>query len=629
MKDAGPLLKRENDLLSGRLPLVWIGIAVFIAYFPTLSFGFSPMDEVWVFLKHMDRFTHLSNLPSLFFEPAVNDYYRPVWTSSCMIDASLGNGAPWVFHLTNILVHLAASLLLYLLFIELRVKKQTAFFLALIFAVHPLNVHAVAWIPGRNDSLLAVFVFAAFLSALKYFNARKKVWAVMGGVFLTLSLFTKETAIVVPGLLLLFIFHFVPAERKKEFLLLFLSWCGITFIWFFIRHSIVATYPGVTASNFMDVLPDMFEGLLMQVGKFLFPVKQSVMPTVTDTPVFIYVPAVLLFLLLIFRSGFKNRKLALFGLEWFVLLVIIPLVFGSLNGNHEHYEHRMYVPSLGLLLFASQLDIQKVKIFSGRNARVLAGMVFFSLLLVNTFARCRVYKDAFTYAKAGISEAPHKAFFYNSMGEHYAKENDFDNALSYFNKSIELYPNKGLVYCNRGYVYLRLHKNDLAIADFNSALRIEPGRPDFLMARAKTWFFMNNIDSAEKDLQRVKAAGGEVDTVFVSKFYKAWNLRKGNEEVEKYTAALKTDTATAYSYNFRGMAFCKLKRYREALSDFNTAVKMRSDQLDFLFNRAVAYQYLDRPDSAYADFKFCYDKGYAIDKNELGKLKEQVDARKK
>src|ERR1051325_1986710 len=509
MKDAGPLLKRENDLLSGRLPLVWIGIAVFIAYFPTLSFGFSPMDEVWVFLKHMDRFTHLSNLPSLFFEPAVNDYYRPVWTSSCMIDASLGNGAPWVFHLTNILVHLAASLLLYLLFIELRVKKQTAFFLALIFSVHPLNVHAVAWIPGRNDSLLAVFVFAAFLSALKYFNARKKVWAVMGGVFLTLSLFTKETAIVVPGLLLLFIFHFVPAERKKEFLLLFLSWCGITFIWFFIRHSIVATYPGVTASNFMDVLPDMFEGLLMQVGKFLFPVKQSVMPTVTDTPVFIYVPAVLLFLLLIFRSGFKNRKLALFGLEWFVLLVIIPLVFGSLNGNHEHYEHRMYVPSLGLLLFASQLDIQKVKIFSGRNARVLAGMVFFSLLLVNTFARCRVYKDAFTYAKAGISEAPHKAFFYNSMGEHYAKENDFDNALSYFNKSIELYPNKGLVYCNRGYVYLRLHKNDLAIADFNSALRIEPGRPDFLMARAKTWFFMNNIDSAEKDLQRVKAAGGK------------------------------------------------------------------------------------------------------------------------
>jgi tetratricopeptide (TPR) repeat protein len=215
------------------------------------------------------------------------------------------------------------------------------------------------------------------------------------------------------------------------------------------------------------------------------------------------------------------------------------------------------------------------------------------------------------------------------MGEYYAKRDDFDNALSYFNKSIELYPGKGLVYCNRGYVYLRLHKNDLAIADFNSALRTEPGRPDFLMARAKTYFLMNRIDSAEKDLERVKAAGGEVDTVFVSKFYKAWNLRKGNEEVEKYTAALKSDTATAYSYNFRGMAYCKLKKYREALNDFNAAVKMRSDQLDFLFNRAVTYQYLDRPDSAYADFKYCYDKGYAIDKSELDKLKEQVDKRKK
>src|ERR1041385_5934362 len=104
-----PSLKKGTDLLSGRLPLLWIGLAVILAYFPTLSFGFSPMDEVWVFLKHMDRFTHISNLPSLFLEPAVIDYYRPVWTSSCIIDASMGQGAPWVFHLSNILVHLAAS----------------------------------------------------------------------------------------------------------------------------------------------------------------------------------------------------------------------------------------------------------------------------------------------------------------------------------------------------------------------------------------------------------------------------------------------------------------------------------------------------------------------------------------
>ena len=69
---------------------------------------------------------------------------------------------------------------------------------AALFAVHPLNTQAVAWIAGRNELLLGVFVLVAFLSYVECGRTSRPAWLALHGVATALALFSKETAAIVP-----------------------------------------------------------------------------------------------------------------------------------------------------------------------------------------------------------------------------------------------------------------------------------------------------------------------------------------------------------------------------------------------------------------------------------------------
>jgi protein O-mannosyl-transferase len=91
-------------------------------------------------------------------------YYRPMMTISLILDAQIGGASPFIYHFTDIVIHLLASCLLFLFFKKLNYRKDLSFFFALIFAIHPVLSQAVGWIPGRNDTLLTVFILLAFIA---------------------------------------------------------------------------------------------------------------------------------------------------------------------------------------------------------------------------------------------------------------------------------------------------------------------------------------------------------------------------------------------------------------------------------------------------------------------------------
>ena len=91
-------------------------------------------------------------------------YYRPLAIVSFMLDAQWGRENPAIYHLTNVILHAVTVVLLGYLLIVLGARERTALVVAALFAVHPLNTQAVAWIAGRNELLLGVFVLVAFLS---------------------------------------------------------------------------------------------------------------------------------------------------------------------------------------------------------------------------------------------------------------------------------------------------------------------------------------------------------------------------------------------------------------------------------------------------------------------------------
>jgi len=100
-----------------------------------------------------------------------NDFYRPLQSITFIMDAAISGTDPSSYHLTNIILHWMAVCSFLGLLLVLGVNRRFSFFIALLYAVHPLFVQAVAWIPGRGDLLLCLFRLLAFI-ALVQFGAR-------------------------------------------------------------------------------------------------------------------------------------------------------------------------------------------------------------------------------------------------------------------------------------------------------------------------------------------------------------------------------------------------------------------------------------------------------------------------
>jgi hypothetical protein len=120
--------------------------------------------------------------------------------------------APWRYHLTNLLLHAAATILVYF-FLSYRLSPLTAFLASLLFAVHPLHTDAVTWVVSRSYLLFTIFILLSFIlylqttthsGALK--NRRRYLLSLLFYVFAFESRWAEP--VILPVLLLLYDFCF-------------------------------------------------------------------------------------------------------------------------------------------------------------------------------------------------------------------------------------------------------------------------------------------------------------------------------------------------------------------------------------------------------------------------------------
>jgi tetratricopeptide (TPR) repeat protein len=145
------------------------GLLAVLAYANTLGHGF-----VWDDPISLERW--LPALPtawSAFFPPAnipqfPPDYYRPLQLLSYRLDRSIGGGAPWPFHLSVVLLHAVATVLVFASGLKLLERSAAgwwvAFWAATVFAVHPIHSESVAWMAARPDVMVTVAGLGALLA---------------------------------------------------------------------------------------------------------------------------------------------------------------------------------------------------------------------------------------------------------------------------------------------------------------------------------------------------------------------------------------------------------------------------------------------------------------------------------
>ncbi|MBI3579434.1 MAG: glycosyltransferase family 39 protein, partial [Ignavibacteriales bacterium] len=267
----------EKVFLHAWRPYAWLLVSSFMVYGHIVSFSeYTYYDDYILIGKNFSHIEHLSDIGKAFFEDAGHQgqggtLYRPILTISFILDAQLSGKALWGYRLTDVALHAVSCLLLFMLLNLLGFKRSFSFIASILFCVHPALTQTVAWIPGRNDSLLTVFVLACFISFLKFSSAPSAKGFFLQLLFFTLAMFTKESAIVLAPLALI---YYRVLKREKLFSLtvamLLVGWVFVVVNWHFMRF--IAGIAQITDWKyaFTTVLTSLWIPLVY-LGKIVWP----------------------------------------------------------------------------------------------------------------------------------------------------------------------------------------------------------------------------------------------------------------------------------------------------------------------------------------------------------------------
>jgi protein O-mannosyl-transferase len=579
-KESGKAKTPLNMFIEKRWSIFIIVIVGFILYARTISFGFSPLDESNLIIERIDWYKDASNMPSLFVKGVFDNknmgesYYRPVLMLTFMTDTLIGGGNPKVYHFTNILLHIIASVLCFLLLLRFLPNRRNAFILSLFFLVHPVFTHAVAWIPGRNDTLLAIFVLACFIFFIDFLHYRKWYQLILHLVFLFLTLLTKESAFVIVPALMLYYWLFYEKRSLRNVLTYSIIWISLAIVWFLLKNSIIKTEANLALFDFKKIFLDASQAMVIYIGKIFLPFNQAVLPTVKGTTIFIGLAVIAVLIAVAIKNKISDSRKLIFGLTWFILFLSIPLFLATFDGMGLHYEHRLYVPMIGFLIFLSCLQLK----IPNQTAWLIATLSFF---FIKTLVRSEVYKDSFSFAKAAVDESPNLPMSYNLRGLEYKKKNNLKQAASDFSSALKIDSLYVRALFNLGVTNTEMGAPAMAIENLNQGLKIDSLNAGALYARGNAYFDLNDFRHAIADYTKCIDIYPQYGKAYNNRGNAYSNLKLFDKAIPDYTKAIQKDPKNVLAYSNRSNAYFETGKYSEALSDIENAMTIKPSD-DFM-----------------------------------------------
>lgn len=445
---AAPLkpVKTENPSATGsivsRYPMLLLAIAAIVVYFPTIFFQLTELDDS-IFIREFREYNeNIGNLVTSFhrglFDAVKDPYYRPLFLDTMIINYKMSNGGENIanYHIINILFHVVSTILLYKLFLKLNIKQLHAFILCAIFAVHPVISQAVSWIPGRNDTMLAIFVFTFLLQAINYANNGKTQSLYWSVLFLLLAFFTKETAVFAPPVAFVLLVLVLQKNWKdKKNITLYITWIACFAVWYLARAAATVHTSGVSASQVASDFLRRTPLIIQYLGKIFLPVNLSVFPIQQDTVYYYGIIAVIVLTALIVACKNKNWRTLAGGFAVF-LLFLLPALIVPQNLNEQSFEHRLYLPLAGILLVLSQTVALKNRLSD--NQLLIGTVAICAVLAVLNYRHQPNFKDPISFWSQAAESSPHSA--YATMMYAARIPDDLPRSYALFRRAYQLNP---------------------------------------------------------------------------------------------------------------------------------------------------------------------------------------------
>jgi len=458
----------------------WIVAAVAIlGYLNALGNGYVMDDRGILVLNPL--VTHPDGVWRAFAHPywpeGLGGQYRPLVIASFSLDWWLSHGDPHWLHAVNVLWDAAAAVLVWLLAAEL-LAPAAALAAALLFALTPLHVEAVANVVGRAECMTAAFVIAALLAH------RRGSWFAPG--CFALALLSKENGIVFLGIAVAhdLLLAGPPREALRARRALYGAYAAVVLAY---GATLLAVFRGAPLSAPAHTFDgaSTYERLLTVAATvpeyarlllFPFDLSADYLPGVLDLTRTITLKVVLglllaaLLVIAILRAWRRAPVLA-FALLW-VPIAISPVSNVFFATGVLLAERTLYLPSVGAMLalgWLMQLGVERRP-----TAAWAALAVVLVAFLARTWTRTIVWHDAKTFAVTLAIDHPEAYRAHWVIGRVYATMGRFPEAEKEFATAREIFPGDPVVW--RESAELRIVAKDWSGAEamLDRAIAIRP-----------------------------------------------------------------------------------------------------------------------------------------------------------
>jgi len=591
---------RAGWFLASWRPYAIIALAVLAVYAQTIGFSFTNMDDTKLIVKSYGFNRDLGKVQQAFSEDVFHEnkgmvYYRPLLTLSFMLDAQTGGIKPLVYHFSNVIIHLLAGLFLFWMLKAWGFSPGPGLAAALFFAVHPALSQAVAWIPGRNDSLLGLFLFASFGGFLKYCRQGRWFWLVFSMLSFAAALLTKETAVVMPVLGLIFLaMERSEMPRWRRLWRALAGWAAALAVWMLLRSTVPG--PAGPSRPMINFIGDIGAGLLAYIGKVFLPGDLCLLRDLRDIIPGYGVISVLL-LALALTGGLKNGKRFLFGGLWFLAFLLPTMLF--VTEVNSFMDHRLYLPLAGVLMMLGEL-----KIFSRlrRSWSTALLAVILTIFAGGNIVYSRTFRDDLVCWSYAVRHSPRSLVAHNSLGISYSKRNMLPEAEREYLAALRLSPDFPRALYNLGTLYLVEGKLDKAEQLLTKTLAVSSGFPEAAYNLGQVYERRGLMEQACRYYQQeLKDNPGYADAyVSLGAIYQEQG--KIEESRDQYRQALKLVPGNSDVYTNLGVISQQQGDWSGAERNYREALRIDPDKSQAHFNLGVLYQSRGMTDMARGEF---------------------------
>jgi protein O-mannosyl-transferase len=564
-----------------------------VVYGGVIAFGYSIIDDQLLVSRNMFiQGPTLRNLAHAFstYDP---ELYIPFTLVSYQINYAIGGLEPWIYHLTDILLHSGSALLVTCIARRFVFSEVLAYAAGLVFLLHPINTEAIVWISGRKDILSTFF---ALLSIVYFLKSRDGSWASLSLLFFLFALLSKASVMTLPlifALLMLTDTRSVPdtVRRLSPFILLSTVFAVI---------AIFGKQRIVESSGFVETLLMAGKSVIFYLQKLFVPTGLNPFypyhdPITITSPDFA-IPLLIIIAITVFSIiSLRFTKWVL--LTWVIFLILLSPSFLNAHKGITWFfavDRYVYFPSIVLIIgYVCLIEYAMRRMW--RQKALIVGVVLVHIVILGGLAmkQARIWSSDESMLRHSLQLYPDNVPARSAFASLYASVGDLASEEAVL-KQGQAYREHITYTLGLGSVEARKGNADTAQTYYTQAEAIDPTNPE-------VYFYQGVLAESEGGTEYAMTLYKKAVDLDVSYVAPMINLGAiaadaGDNEtaLEWYERALRWSAGSEQLQYNTALVLESMNRKDEAFTHFRDAYALNSRNTDIA--TTYAYRLYERGD---------------------------------